>query len=417
MKQSFWKKYGFCLVTALLLALYTGYALLDTFVIPHSYQKVTVAPSGMEESGNASKVDGASKNAEIAGGNGASKNAEIAGGNGASKNAQIAGGNGASKNAEIAGGNDSSESGESTGGNGSSKDVGKKASHRGKEKGAGKGKGQDQNAGTGEETDKAAKSSKGNPLVTEDKSPEINEMRVTEDSYEDGNISVQISEYRENDTTIYVADILLTNPSYLKTAMAYDTYGKNVKAETSEIAQAHGAILAVNGDFYGARNEGYVIRQGVLYRDKSAGNEDLVIYKDGSFAIIQEGTVSAQTLLEQGAWNVLSFGPALLEDGELVVSEQDEVGRAMNSNPRTAVGTLGENHYVLVVSDGRTAENRGLSLYELAGFLKELGVETAYNLDGGGSSTMVFMDSLVNNPTSGLGQGERSVSDILYIGY
>ena len=94
-----------------------------------------------------------------------------------------------------------------------------------------------------------------------------------------------------------------------------------------------------------------------------------------------------------------------------------EVGMAMASNPRTAIGYLGNNHYVFVVSDGRTSESAGLSLYELATFMKELGVVDAYNLDGGGSSTMVFKGEIINNPTTnGHSNQERSVSDIVYIG-
>ncbi len=113
---------------------------------------------------------------------------------------------------------------------------------------------------------------------------------------------------------------------------------------------------------------------------------------------------------------MFSFGPGLIEDGEITVSENDEVDRAKVSNPRTAVGFIGEGHYVLAVSDGRTSESEGLSLYELAEFLQSLDVQTAYNLDGGGSSTMVFMGEVVNNPTSGRGIRERAVTDILYIG-
>ena len=92
----------------------------------------------------------------------------------------------------------------------------------------------------------------------------------------------------------------------------------------------------------------------------------------------------------------------------------EEVDRAKASNPRTAVGILEEGHYVLVVSDGRSEESEGLSLYELAAFMQSLGVQTAYNLDGGGSSTMVFQGSVVNTP-SGRGNSERSVTDILYL--
>ena len=99
------------------------------------------------------------------------------------------------------------------------------------------------------------------------------------------------------------------------------------------------------------------------------------------------------------------------------MSETEEVGKAMASNPRTAIGMIDEGHYVFVVSDGRTDESEGLSLYQLAAFMEQLGVETAYNLDGGGSSTMVFNGELVNNPTTtGNSVKERSVSDIVYIG-
>ena len=99
------------------------------------------------------------------------------------------------------------------------------------------------------------------------------------------------------------------------------------------------------------------------------------------------------------------------------VSTDAEVGRAMASNPRTAIGLIDNNHYLFVVSDGRTQESEGLSLYQLAQFMKSLGAKTAYNLDGGGSSTMVFQGSLINKPTtSGRDIRERKVSDIVYIG-
>ena len=251
-----------------------------------------------------------------------------------------------------------------------------------------------------------------NLYVTEEEAPR------DANGYYDGNMSVTLTEYREYDTAIYVADVKLSSPEYLKTALAYDTFGKNVKTAVSEIASGAGAILAVNGDFYGARSDGYVIRNGVLYRAEGNGNEDLVIYADGSFEIIREDAVSAEALLEKGAEQVLSFGPALVENGEIAVSKNEEVGKAMASNPRTAIGIIGENHYVLVVSDGRTSESEGLSLYELAEVMQRLGVQTAYNLDGGGSSTMVFRGEVVNNPTTG-GKTvkERSVSDIVYVGY
>ena len=239
----------------------------------------------------------------------------------------------------------------------------------------------------------------------------------TDTTYSDGNITVTLKEYRENDSTIYVADVQLTDSSYLKTALAQGSYGRNVTQKTSEIAESVNAVLAINGDYYGAQEKGYVIRNGKMYRDTASENqEDLVIYEDGSFGIINESDVTAQELIEKGAVQTLSFGPALVQNGKITVSQNEEVGQAMASNPRTAIGIIDDNHYVFVVSDGRTSESEGLSLYELAEFMDSLGAETAYNLDGGGSSTMDFNGSVVNNTTGGMGNSERSVSDIVYIG-
>ena len=245
------------------------------------------------------------------------------------------------------------------------------------------------------------------------------DAEVSPNTYSDGNITIAITEYRIHDTTVYAADITLSSPEYLKTAFAQNAYGRNVTAKTSETAAAAGALLAINGDYYGARSSGYVIRNGVLYRSTaSRGQEDLVIYADGSLGIVCEDDITAEELLEDGAVQVLSFGPALIADGAIAVSEGEEVGKAKASNPRTAIGIIDDLHYVFVVSDGRTEESEGLSLVQLAEFLSDLGAVTAYNLDGGGSSTMVFNGKVINNPTTnGSRIQERSVSVIVYIGY
>ena len=236
------------------------------------------------------------------------------------------------------------------------------------------------------------------------------------DTYEDENVKITYTQYTTNGTTIHVADVQLSSAEYLKTAFAEDTYGKNVTEATSEIAEAHDAILAINGDYYGVQEKGYVIRNGIVYRDKAGASDVLCIYADGSMKIVDPSTVTAQELADQGVWQAFSFGPGLVENGEISVSLDSEVGRAKASNPRTAIGVIDELHYVLVVSDGRTDDSEGLSLYELASFMDQLGVQTAYNLDGGGSSTMVFRNQIINNPTGGFGDREREVSDIVYIG-
>lgn len=241
----------------------------------------------------------------------------------------------------------------------------------------------------------------------------------TDTEYHDGSIDITITEMRVSDTTVYVADVQIADISLLKTAFAGNTYARNLTETTSRQASTVGAILAINGDYYGAQERGYVLRNGVLYRSSAKRNTDaLVIGTDGHFSIVSESSTSAEELQSANAWQVLTFGPALVEDGEVTVSAGEEVGRSMQSNPRTAIGEIDAGHYLLVVTDGRTSQSAGLSLQELAEVMQSLGAKVAYNLDGGGSSTMVFQGRVVNQPTTnGRSIQERGVSDIVYIGY
>ena len=236
-------------------------------------------------------------------------------------------------------------------------------------------------------------------------------------TYSDTKSKITVTQYRAYDSNIYVADVEVTDGTSILSAFANNTYGRNITDTTSDMAEENNAVLAINGDYYGARQSGYVIRNGVVYRNQGSNGEDMVISKDGTLSFISEFDTTTDSLIQKQAWQVLSFGPVLVENGQVAVTENDEVGMAMASNPRTAIGTVAKNHYLFVVSDGRTSESAGLSLYELANFMKSLGATNVYNLDGGGSSTMVFQGEVVNNPTTnGNKISERAVSDILYIG-
>ena len=254
-----------------------------------------------------------------------------------------------------------------------------------------------------------------------DEAPEaaLDEPVITDHSYDDGFTRIEISTMRMLDTDIYIADVEITDPSLLSTALAEGAFGRNLTEPTSVIAERNDAIFAVNGDYYGFRSTGYVMRNGYLYRSvpaKDPDQEDLVLYENGSIDIVREADMTAEEIRDLGARDIFSFGPGLVMDGEISVSENDEVERAQVTNPRTAIGLLSPLHYLFVVSDGRTDESVGLSLYELALLMKDLGCTTAYNLDGGGSSTMWFNGRVLNRPTTfGDKIAERSVSDIVFI--
>ena len=253
--------------------------------------------------------------------------------------------------------------------------------------------------------------------------PAAADTEVTDTSYTDGSTSIELSTVTsgsgDGTVTYYVAEVTLTDATTLRSAFAKDQFGENITQATSSIAADNDAIFAINGDYYGFRDTGIVIRNGVVYRDEPA-REGLVFYTDGRVEVYDETTTSADELLADGAWNTVSFGPAIVEDGAVVDGIEDvEVDTNFGNHsiqgdqPRTAVGVIDENHLVFVVVDGRqTGYSEGVTLTELADIMTDLGATTAYNLDGGGSSTMYFDGEVVNRPSNG---GERGTSDILYI--
>ena len=242
-------------------------------------------------------------------------------------------------------------------------------------------------------------------------------------SSESSDITISTVTTGSGDSTVtcYVADVVLGDATTLQSAFANDSFGENITETTSAIAEANNAIFAINGDYYGFRDTGIVIRNGVVFRDEGA-RQGLAFYRDGTVKVYDETTTTAEQLVSEGVWNTLSFGPSLLDNGEIAEGIEDvEVDTNFGNHsiqgeqPRTAVGIIDENHLVFVVVDGRSpGYSAGVTMTGLAEIMQGLGATTAYNIDGGGSSTMYFNGGLVNNP---LGENkERGTSDILYIG-
>lgn len=240
---------------------------------------------------------------------------------------------------------------------------------------------------------------------------------VTDVSYHDDNIQITIDTVKENGVVFYVVDVKVADVRYLKSAFANDTYGKNINEAASSIAKRHNALLAINGDFYGFRDRGLIIRNGIFYRDfprRAPDNRTLLIDDKGLFSIVTEGKVDGSQLVDKGIVQSYSFGPVLVENGQ---AQPIETNFSKITNPRTAIGMIEPLHYLIIVVDGRTSVSKGMRLETLANEFVKRGVELAYNLDGGGSSTLWFNGVIINNPTfDGKWIGERKVSDILYFG-
>ncbi len=104
----------------------------------------------------------------------------------------------------------------------------------------------------------------------------------------------------DDTVTYYVADVVLDTATTLRSAFANDQFGENIIEPTSEIAEDNDALFAINGDYYGFRDTGIVIRNGVVYRDESA-RQGLAFYLDGTVEVYDETRTSAEELLDDGA--------------------------------------------------------------------------------------------------------------------
>lgn len=222
--------------------------------------------------------------------------------------------------------------------------------------------------------------------------------------------------------TYFVTEIQLEDATELKTAFAHNQYGLNIRDTVSDIAGEHQAVFAVNGDYYGFRTDGIVIRNGVLYRDEPTERDCLVMYRDGHAEVMKEGSVSGEKLIEACAWNVFSFGPVLAEDGKVrdgleETYHVDLINESISGKqPRTGIGILGPNHFLIVTVDGRAeGYSCGMTFRELAEIFVSYGCELAYNLDGGSSVTLYREGEVLNRPCTKSGK-ERNISDIIYIG-
>ncbi len=184
-----------------------------------------------------------------------------------------------------------------------------------------------------------------------------------------------------------------------------------------KIARNYNAVIAVNGDYMNRADKnrkGIIIRDGKLYLNNKKG-DTLAFYPDGSLRVFKPGETTAARLLEDGVVNTFSFGPTLVKGG--VIQPNLHKVRLKGRNPRTAVGMVEPNHYILVVADGRQKKySVGLTMVELADVFAQHGCEVAYNLDGGRSATMSFMGSNISRYGGSL-TGQRKVPDALMFGF
>jgi Phosphodiester glycosidase len=138
----------------------------------------------------------------------------------------------------------------------------------------------------------------------------------------------------------------------------------------------------------------------------------------GSRAASSLGTARAGQLVRVG-WSLgwagvteaIGGSPVLMRDGRVSIGSCS--GYVCQRHPRTGVGVMPNGSILLVTVDGRQSNSVGMNIIEFARLFKWLGAESAMNLDGGGSATMVVNGSVVNSPSDS--NGERAVVSALMV--
>ena len=197
----------------------------------------------------------------------------------------------------------------------------------------------------------------------------------------------------------------------------------------NRIAEENRLVLGVNTDYYLMRvntkkRTGLIIRNGELIRESVGKNpanalpplDTLLLDAEGGFRVDEAGELDSRAAMELGAVDVLSFGPILIRDGRMRVQT---IGYHGKKEPRTAVGLLGENHYLMIVAEGRLKNSPGMSLDDLGQLMAARGCTEAINLDGGHTSALIFLGERLNrigNLTGTGTTGPRNMSELLGIG-
>ena len=236
--------------------------------------------------------------------------------------------------------------------------------------------------------------------------------------YETDKLKVSIEQKQKDGMTYFLCDVQLSDVSQFRTAFAGDDFRSGIYEAVSDIAGRYNPVIAINADFCRYHREGVIIRNGELLRAQNIKKHHLLV-------VDEKGNLSAQTdrsgkqglvankLEQANTWQTFEFGPVLVENGEAVELPKSFYVNCADGydNPRTAIGQKGPLHYVIIVVDGRRdGYSTGASIPQVQQLFMDEGVDFAFNLDGGGSTTLYFLGEVINMPSGGK---ERSVSDVI----
>ncbi len=211
------------------------------------------------------------------------------------------------------------------------------------------------------------------------------------------------------------AEVFVSDGSQIRRKLSGDTFGNGVQNYASSLAGQANAVVAMNGDFYKFRPYGICVYDRLVYRCTTHldtcffdSNGDMIFSYAGELATKEE----AQKFVDDNDIVFsLAFGPVLIDNGVPKANLNYRIGETMQRYSRSAIGQLGEHHYLLMTI-GHVAPYKECCVLKGAQDIMLLkGCINAYTLDGGQTAEVIWKDKPYSYVDWGV---ERTVSDILY---
>ena len=220
-------------------------------------------------------------------------------------------------------------------------------------------------------------------------------------------------------SAVSFGEIKTADGSQIRRYIANNSYGSDVQLYASDMARDVNAVIALNGDFYAFRKVGITVYQRQLYRNAGRTLDTCFVTADGDLVYAHRGELSTDEetqrfIDEHDVLFSLSFGPILVENGELVSADSYgsyPIGEIKNIYSRSGIGQLGDKHYLIATLGEQGPYNTRAQLYTFATYMAAKGCVSAYALDGGQTATMIMNGTTFNRVDW---DSERTMSDIVY---
>ena len=212
------------------------------------------------------------------------------------------------------------------------------------------------------------------------------------------------------------AEVFIADPSQLRRKIAGDTYGYGVQMYASQLASQANAVVAMNGDFYKFRSIGLTVYDRTVWRCEGTALDTCFFDTQGNMIFSYAGELTSKEQAQQFVDDndilfSVSFGPVLIDNGVPKENLNYRIGETMQRYSRSAIGQIGEGHYLLMTIGHVYPYKECCTLKGAQDIMLLKGCINAYTLDGGQTAEIIWRDKPYSYVDWGV---ERTVSDIIY---